>query len=403
MKKLPISLFIIFLLIISFTLLLSSCGDDDDDDTDIQSTPYTLEDIPMFPTEYNIPADNPMTVEGIKLGRYLYYDGRLSGRTDCDSQMTCGTCHLQASGFEAGVDHPKFTGGHTFGITGIPTPHAMLAHVNLVYNNTGYLWNGMIYDGNTNLGFPPYGVPAEPQYHMKNIESLIWMSIIAPHEFHGNLELTLNMIKSIDIYPPMFKAAFGTEEITIDRISKAIAQFVRTIRSYNSKYHKWLRHEAGVTLTPQELHGMEMFMSEKADCFHCHGTILFTTNQFYNNAKDSCFTGPCLDTRDRYAVTKDQRDYGAYKAPSLINCELNGPYMHDGRFKTLREVVDFYASGLKYTENADPLMKFVQYGGNTLTEDEKDDLIAFLKTLTDHELLKDPQFSKPADLDTGCP
>ncbi len=345
-------------------------------------TPYKLEDIAMFPTAYNIPADNPMTVEGIKLGRYLYYDGRLSGRTECDSQMTCATCHVQKNGFEAGIDNTRFPGGHPFGLTGKYTPHYMLPHINLVYNFNGYAWNGSIH----------------------SLEDMVKIVILLPEELYGDYDKTIEMIQSISIYPPMFEAAFGSKEVTIDRIAKAIGQFVRTIRSYNSKYHKWLRHEAGVTLTQQELHGMEMFMSEKADCFHCHGTVLFTTDIFYNNGKDSCSSWPCNgDEYDRYSITKNVMDIGSYKVPTLINCELNGPYMHDGRFKTLREVVDFYADNLRPSKFVDPLMKYANYGGNQLTEQEKDDLIAFLKTLTDHEILKDPQFSKPADLDTGCP
>ena len=201
----------------------------------------------------------------------------------------------------------------------------------------------------------------------------------------------------------MFKDAFGTEEITYDRISKALAQYIRTIISYRTKFHKWLRHEQGITLDPAEMRGFEFLMSEKADCFHCHGqTALLTTNDFYNNAKDSFFTGPFQDPRDRYGVTKDEMDRGAYKATSLINCELYGPYMHDGRFKTLREVVDFYSDHLINSPYVDPLMEWIYYGGTHLTELEKDDLIAFLGTLTDHDLLTDPQYSKPADLDTGC-
>jgi cytochrome c peroxidase len=195
------------------------------------------------------------------------------------------------------------------------------------------------------------------------------------------------------MYEPMFKAAFGTEEVNIDRISMAIAQFVRTIVANRFKFYKYVKRE--VDLTPEELHGYQLFFSEEADCFHCHaGSLLMTTNEYFNNAKDSVFD----DSRDRFAVTGDLMNKGAYKAPSLINCEINGPYMHDGRFKTLDEVINFYSEGLVYSDYVDPLMKAVKEKGVQLTDEEKADLKAFLLTLTDHDLLTDPQYSCPDEL-----
>jgi len=362
---------------------------------------------PWFPTVMNIPADNPMTVEGVELGRYLFYDTRLSGRLDCDYQMSCATCHIQAKGFKVGIDHLKFIGGRPRGVPdaqypeGKPTPHFNLPLVNLVFNSNGYLWNGMICNANTNLGNAAYGVPAEPQYHLRNIESLVWMGIYAQHEMNGTVDSTVAMILSITKnpdYPALFKEAFGDEEITYDRISKAIAQFIRSIVSYNSKYHKWVRKEIP-NLTAQEYRGYTIFMSEKGDCFHCHGDpVLLTTNQFYNNGLDTTFTDP----RDRYGFTKNPMDKGVYKATSLINCAINAPYMHDGRFKTLEEVINHYSEGVHYSAYIDPLMKWVAYGGTQLTEAEKADLLAFLNTLTDFDLLINPAYSRPADLKTGC-
>jgi len=224
------------------------------------------------------------------------------------------------------------------------------------------------------------------------LESLVWMSIIAEHEFAGSVDRTVNLIGSIPMYKPMFKAAFGTEEVTIDRISKAVAQFIRTIIAYRFKFYKYVQHEA--ELTPSEMHGYQLFYSEDGDCFHCHaGSLLMTTTEYYNNAKDTVD-----DPTDRYSVTGNLMDKGAYRAPSLINCELNGPYMHDGRFKTLDEVIDFYASGLVYSEYVSSFMTYVQYGGNRLNEQQKADLKAFLLTLTDHDLLTDPAYSCPEEL-----
>jgi len=361
-----------------------------------KTTPYQIKIPKYFPSKLNIPDDNPMTYEGVKLGRYLFYDGRLSGRTLPDSLMSCGTCHVQSSAFECGYNNARFPEGRTFGLTGIPTPHFMMPLVNLVFNHNGYLWNGMINSNNNKLGNSNYCIPPITQFHYKNLESLVWMAIAAPHELNGSIERTVKTISSIAIYPPMFKAAFGTEEVTYERISKAIAQFVRTLISSNSKFDKYLRGEAN--LSADELIGYVLFTTENgADCFHCHGgagNILFTTNLFYNNAKDSIFN----DIRDRYFVTGNISDKGAYKAPTLRNIMLTAPYMHDGRFKNIDEVIDFYSSGLVVSQYVSPLMHHVNKGGVQLTQTQKKQLKAFLNTLTDYEFISDTNLSKPIDL-----
>jgi cytochrome c peroxidase len=378
--------------LLMLTPLLFAWACDEPDDPDIfNPTPYTLNIPKGFPTILNIPADNPMTVEGVELGRLLFYDGRLSGRTHPDSLMSCATCHLQSRAFECGVDHPKFTGGFPFGITGIKTPHVMLPMINLVFNNNGYLWNGMIRSGN----------PAESR---RRLEDLTWMGIHAPHEMAGDTNRTKTLLQSIDMYPPLFKKAFGTEEITGELIAKAISQFVRTLISSDSKAHKVFRKEANFSLP--ELRGYILFTTEAgADCFHCHGSEgspLFTGNLFYNNAKDSLFTGAYADPRDRYAVTGNQMDLGAYKATTLINIALTGPYMHDGRFETLEEVIDFYSDGLVWSPYADPLMHKLQppfSNGANLTPAQKADLLAFLHSLTDSTFINNPAFSNPRPTD----
>ncbi len=380
------------LVFVLVTMLILPVGCNSDNEIERGPTPYSFPDIFYYPNDLNIPIDNPTTEEGVLLGRYLFHDGRLSGRSHPDSLMSCSTCHSQKNGFDVGLDHPRFRDGQPVGLTGIPTPHFPLPLANLVYNSNGYLWNGLVNDSNPLLGSESYDVPAQVEYHFKNIESLVWMSIVAPHEINGSVEQSVELLSSEPLYPPMFNDAFGTEEINIDRISKAIAQFVRTIISNNSRYHQYI--EGNEVLSEQEYRGLELFFSEEADCFHCHGGFLMTTNEYYNNAKDSVFN----DERDRFAVTGDNLDRGAYKAPSLINVELTGPYMHDGRFKTLEEVIDFYSEGLINSPYVNPLMKNVAYGGVRLLAQEKQDLVAFLKTLTDHQLVDDPKFSKPEGL-----
>ena len=237
-------------------------------------------------------------------------------------------------------------------------------------------------------------VTSEEDFHFKNIESFVWMAITASHEMNSTVEKSVAAIDAIPMYKPKFEAAFGTEEVTYDRISKSIAQFVRSIVSHNSKFHKYLRQEAELSI--QEKKGHDLFFSEDADCFHCHGgSVLMTTNQYFNNAKDVTLNSRDLD---RNSITGDPMDIGAFRAPSLINIELTAPYMHDGRFKTLDEMIDFYSEGLVYSDYVHPLMKNVREKGVQLNNDDKAALKAFLLTLTDHELIQSPQYSCPPAL-----
>ena len=345
-----------------------------------KATPYEIK-IPFgFPLKLNIPEDNPMTVEGIELGRYLFYDGRISGNAEPDKRMSCGTCHLQENAFECGIDHPDFTGGHPHGVTGIHTQQLMLPLFNLVWNHNGYLWNGFVRNDN-------------PDPLLRNIEALTYMSIIAPHEMNSDTNKAKEMIQNTPGYPELFKNAFGTEEVTVDRMGKAIAQFIRTIISTDSRFDKYMRGE--LQLTDAELNGFVLFTTEEgADCFHCHGGFgnpLFTTHLYYNNGKDTLFS----DGRDRYAVTGDLRDIGAYKAPTLRNIELTAPYMHDGRFSTLDEVIEFYSHHVLNSPYINPLMHHVANGGTQLIASEKADLKAFIQSLRDDSFLVNPAFSPP--------
>ena len=353
-------------------------------------TPYSFP-VSYAPESMNIPADNPMTEEGVELGRYLFYDGRLAGRTAVDSLMSCATCHKQSHSFECGIDHPKFRGGKTFGLTGIPTPHYMMPLINLVWINEGYMWNGFVNENNTQCG-GKYGVPKSEEFHCRNIESFVWMMIVAPHEGYGSIEKSLELIRQDSIYPPLFKKAFGTEEITIDRVGKAVAQFVRSLVSFNSKFDLFMRGE--YQLTESERRGFYLFSSESGDCFHCHGSPilpLWTTNLFMNNAKDSVF----VDRNDYSYVTGNPADKGKYRVPTLRNVEFTAPYMHDGRFSTLDEVLEFYNSDLKRSPYVDPLMIGVNHGGMHLSEQELQDLKAFLLTLSDTSFLTNPAYVNP--------
>lgn len=329
-------------------------------------TPYEIA-IPFgFPTKLNIPENNPMTYEGIELGRYLFYDSRLAGRSDEGKYKTCVSCHIQEHAFIIGLPRP-----HPFGIDGTPTHHAMLPLINLVWNPGTYGWNGSV----------------------PSIEEDVLGVITDPSEFNSSYQAVEKAISGIPGYPALFEKAFGTKEVTVDRIAKAIAQFVRTLISADSKFDKYLRGE--IQLSASELNGFVLFTTEEgADCFHCHGGAgnpLFTTHLFYNNGKDTIFNDPA----DRYSVTGDPMEHGSYKASTLRNIEFTAPYMHDGRFNSLDEVIDFYSHNLQWSPYIDPLMHHIANGGTQLTPNEKDDLKAFLLTLSDTSFINNPDFGKP--------
>ena len=322
-----------------------------------QPTPYELPRPSYFPTKNNIPADNPMTEEGVALGRKLFYDARLSGRDGTDGIRSCSSCHHQEKSFEYGAP----TGTH----------HAMLPLINLAWNRTGLGWNGGV----------------------ATLEDMVLAAVTSPVEINADTNQVVRYLQKTDDYPELFEKAFGSRNITFVNVERAIAQFVRSLVSSDSKFDRYLRGEE--ELTEDELAGYELFCTEEgADCFHCHGgggLALMTTNLFYNNGLDNEFTDP----EDRAAITGSHWDKGAYKAPTLRNIAVSAPYMHDGRFNTLDEVIDFYSEGVKDSENINPLMHHVMDGGVQLTDREKAQLKAFLNTLTDEHFLNNPNHSAP--------
>ncbi len=349
-------------------------------------TPYTITIPRYFPGNLDIPADNPMTVEGVTLGRYLFYDGRLSGRTQPDSLMCCATCHVQAHSFECGIGDPRFPDGHPYGLTGIYTAHFMMPMINLVWTNHGYLWNGLV-------------APENPLAGVKTLEDLAWIVITSPSEIHGDTAKVAALFQTIPGYPALFKKAFGSDHVTVRNMGRALAQFIRTLISGDSRFDRFLRGE--YQLTNAERSGYVLFMTEQGgDCFHCHGgdgNPLFTTNLYYNNGKDSVFSDP----GDRRSVTDNPLDLGAYKAPTLRNLAFRAPYMHDGRFKTLDEVLAFYNAQLVWSPSISPLMHHIGTHGVHLTPPQLSDLKAFLLSLTDSSFVSNPAFSKPSSFPDG--
>lgn len=347
----------IVILFFAIIFLTGSCARDTEPQPPgevFDPTPYELF-IPQGFPDMVIPGDNPMTVEGVTLGRRLFYDTILSG----DNTQSCGSCHTPAFNF---TDNSK---RFSEGITGDIGTRNSMAVINIGWMNELF-WDGRA-AGVEDQALGP--VPNPVEMHLKWTDAMIKLNA------HNN-------------YPDLFFKAFGTREIDSMLVVKAIAQFERTMISSNSKWDRYLRGE--VSLTQAESMGFEIFFTEKGDCFHCHSTILFTDNLPHNNGLDSVFTDPGYGE-----ITKNPNDLGKFKTPALRNIIYSAPYMHDGRFETLEEVIDFYSEGVRWSPTIDPLMKKVNQGGVKLTEQEKLNLVAFIKTLTDTTFINNPDFSDP--------
>lgn len=302
-------------------------------------TPLTIV-IPSNLPEMKIPAYNPTTVEGVALGRRLYYDKLLHPT----GEKSCSSCHVQVNGFT------------TPGTTVIPP-------INLGYSSK-FLWDGK-WQG--------------------TLEDAMLLEVEA--FFHTDV----SRLQNDTAYPGLFYQAFGTTTITTKECAYALAQFARTLISGNSKFDKFMRQE--LWLAPEELYGYQVFYSERGDCFHCHSLSLTTDGNLHNIGLDSVFTGI---NAGYYNTSHNAADLGKFKTPSLRNCAIRTSFMHDGRFTTLEQVIEHYNSQVKLTPSVDPIMtKPGKEFGLMLLPAEKQQLIAFLKTLTDSVYITNPAFASP--------
>jgi len=215
---------------------------------------------------------------------------------------------------------------------------------------------------------------------VKSLEEQAFEPVTNSLEMHNSWNNVENTLNQDEEYLLLFKQAYNIDYIDSTHVVMAIAQFERTLISNNSKFDKYSRGEE--VFTKSELNGFAIFNSEKGDCFHCHGTSLFTDNLFHNNGLD---VEPFLDL-GLGKITENTNDNGKFKTPTLRNIEVSAPYMHDGRFATLEKVIEHYDSGGHFSSTVDPLMKKLGVGLN-LTNQEKSDLIDFLKTLTDYDYI----------------
>ena len=317
-------------------------------------TPYRLSVSKRFP-KAKLPEDNPLTVEGVALGSMLFHDPTLSR----DKTVSCASCHDRSHAFtDKGRQFSKGVDQQIGDRNSMPL-------FNLAWH-PAFFWDGR--------------AATLREQALKPIEH--------PKEMGAKLEDVVTRLTESKAYRAVFAAAFGDEQVTAGRIGLAIEQFLLTLISQDSKFDRAVRGET--KLTNQEKRGLQLFVTEHdpkrklfgADCFHCHGGNLFSNHRFTDN-------GLGHDTRDLgyHRVTNDSADRGKFKAPTLRNIAVTAPYMHDGRFKTLEEVIEHYDSGVKRTDTLDPNLAKHPTKGLGLSSADKQALVAFLKTLTDESFL----------------
>jgi len=324
---------------------------------------------PLIAGQNNTPADNQVTDWGATLGRVLFYDKSLS----INNTISCASCHKQEFSF---TDNQTLSKGFSGGSTG---RHSMTL-VNAKYYPSGkFFWDE----------------------RAATLEIQTLMPVQDGTEMGMRLDTLVNRLNAKAHYPVLFQNAFGDKTINSTRIAKALAQFVRSLISYQSKFDAG---RAGIppgqdpiitpytNFTMQENQGKQLFFSPLTACATCHGTETFTAPGDRNNGIEN----PSVD-KGIGGVSGITAQVGNFKVPSLKNIELTAPYMHDGRFTTLEEVIEHYNSGIQNNPNLAPQLK--DANGNpkrlNLTADQKASLVAFLKTLTDRSITTDEKFSNP--------
>jgi len=343
----------------------------------------------FFPTP-KVAADNPMSAEKVALGRWLFHDKRLSG----NGRQACAGCHVQALAFTDGR-------AQAIGSTGELHPRGAQQLANVVYNATLTWANPSLVTLERQMETPLFG------------EQPVEMGVN-----DGNKDAVLARLRddaAASAYPQRFAAAYPgqAQPINWGNVIKSIAAFQRSLISGNSRYDQWLAGKA--TLSDAQQRGMKLFFGEKAECFHCHGSFNFNdqivhaasrvvetpfhNTGLYNIGGTGAFPEP---NRGVFELTGKADDMGKFRAPSLRNVEVTAPYMHDGTIASLEEVLRFYAAGGRNVTSgphasdgrANPY-KSDLVARIDLSEQEQADIVAFLKTLTDHEFLTNPRHADP--------
>jgi cytochrome c peroxidase len=334
-------------------------------------TPYQFTMSATFPVP-DLPRDNPLSAERVALGERLFHEPLLSR----DGTLSCASCHARSTAFS---DARQFSIGVS---NRVGTRHAMPLF-NLAWKQS-FFWDGRAPSLRAQALMPI-------QDHAEMDESLT--NVIAKLEGRAGCpqpaasdDAPLPRGEDAAPYHELFTRAFGSSEITAEKIGLALEQFLLTLTSFDSKFDRAARGES--ELSTDEKRGLELFMTEHdprrgqlgADCFHCHGGPLFHSQAFANNGLDTNFKD-----KGREKVTGRNADEGKFATPSLRNIALTAPYMHDGRFRTLEEVVEHYSTGVKRSATLDPNLAKHPAGGLHLSSEEQRALVAFLRTLTDEK------------------
>jgi cytochrome c peroxidase len=356
---------ITFTLAIYILLGLIACADDIvESPVSFDATPYVFS-YGNLPTP-EIPSDNKLTEQGVKLGRMLFYEKLLSK----DNSQSCASCHQQKDGFS---DLNRFSKG----VEGKFGNRQAMPIFNLAWHYNGFFWDG----------------------RAQKLRDQALMPIQDPLEMNETITNVISKLNNEKKYKDQFKRAFVNATIDETNISLALEQFMHSIVSYDSKYDKYLAGKE--KLTEAEERGRLLFFTEfdvtgkvkGAECFHCHAGPNFSNDEYMNNGLDNDANFTDLG---RARVTKLKEDNAKFLTPSLRNIALTAPYMHDGRFKTLEEVIEHYDLHVKNSTTVDFLMQYnLQPGGLKLTSENKSDLIAFLKALTDPSLANNTAYAKP--------
>lgn len=313
---------------------------------------YLLHFPSYFPQPEPLLSNNdPLTKNGVALGKMLFFDPILSG----NNQISCGTCHQPEKGFADGVALANH------GISGNKLHRHSPALVNLAWG-TGFFWEG----------------------GSKNLESQALAPIINPDEMGQNVAELVEELKSHPEYPLLFNKTFDDGEINGSNIMKALAQFERTLISANTKYDYY--RQGKLSLTELELKGLNLVTQK---CGVCHPAPLFTNNSYHNNGLDSEYSTDHEGiAQGRYRITFLSEDMGKFKVPTLRNIVASAPYMHDGRFASLDEVLDHYSHGIKGSSTLDVL---IPPAGFALTIEDRQAILSFLEALTDVKFMTDNQ------------
>lgn len=321
---------------------------------ELRTEPHAL-DVPDHVTNYLGVELTPPTHAQVRLGRHLFHDRQLS----LDGSVSCASCHMQSRGFS----DPKAL---SIGVNGGESDRNAMALINLAFDPLLF-WDGRV----------------------SSLKEQALLPVVHPLEMAETWPDVVGKLQSGDRYPKLFFEAFGSAEVDSNRVAEALAAFETTLLSFDSPYDAFFYEGIADALNESAMHGFELFFGE-AECVHCHAGPLLTDQTFKSNGLDGTLTDLGLGE-----VTGDPLDMGKFKVPTLRNIAVTGPYMHDGRFSTLMEVVEHYNSGVSsLAPNLDPDMHIYEEGLQ-LSEQDKLDLVAFMESFTDTTFLNNEAFSPP--------